>query len=326
LLGVGAVAAAAATDTKGLGKAGPALLTGGMEFARRTLLNYQRSEETAADRSAVTYLDRTKQSPKGMLTTFRRFQSALSLSGTQVDPYLQTHPMPADRIANLQALAEASPYLETLDSPQLQLRHDLMRAKIAAFTDNNAVTTQLWRKSPTGVPTAYGKAISTYLHGDLKSALAQTDALIKAMPNDAYFHELRGDILLKANHAKEAAAAYAKAVSLDPAKSGLLQVSYGQALLATGDKSSLEKAVTQLKTGLDRDKENGDGYRSLAQAYGTLGDIPDAELATAEGYFYAGGYKDAKIFAARAQQGLARGTPGWVRAQDIINFKIPAKK
>ena len=54
-----------------------------------------------------------------------------------------------DRIANLQALAEASPYLETLDSPQLQLRHDLMRAKIAAFTDNNAVTTQLWRKSPT---------------------------------------------------------------------------------------------------------------------------------------------------------------------------------
>jgi predicted Zn-dependent protease len=306
--------------------AGPALLTGGMEFARRTLLNYQRTEETAADRSAVTYLDRTKQSPKGMLTTFRRFQSALSLSGTQVDPYLQTHPMPADRIANLKALAEASPYLETLDPPQLQLRHDLMRAKIAAFTDNNAVITQLWRKNPTGVPTAYGKALSTYLHGDLKSALAQTDALIKAMPNDPYFYELRGDILLKANHAKEAAAAYAKAVSLDPAKSGLLQVAYGQALLAMGDKASLEKAVTQLKTGLDRDKENGEGYRSLAQAYGTLGNIPDADLATAEGYFYAGGYKDAKIFAARAQQGLARGTPGWVRAQDIINFKIPAKK
>jgi predicted Zn-dependent protease len=326
LLGVGAMAVGAATDTKALGKGGPLLMTGGMEFARRTLLNYQRTEETAADRSAITYLDRTKQSPKGMLATFRRFQSALSLSGTQADPYLLTHPMPADRIANLQALAEASPYLETLDPPQLQLRHDLMRAKIAAFTDSTATTTQLWRKDPTGLAVAYGKAISTYLHGDLKTALAQTDALIKAMPNNPYFYELRGDILLKANHAKAAATTYAKAVRLDPVKSGLLQVSYGQALLALGDKASLEKAVTQLKTGIDRDKENGEGYRSLAQAYGALGDIPQAELATAEGHFYAARYKDAKIFAARAQQELPRGSPGWVRAQDIINFKIPGKK
>jgi predicted Zn-dependent protease len=326
LLGVGAIAAGAATDTKELGKAGPMILGGGMDFARRTLLTYQRAEEAAADRSAIVYLDRTKQSAKGMLATFRRFQNALSLSGTQVDPYLQSHPLPRERIANLQALAEASPYRDAVDPPQLQLRHDLMRAKIAAFTQDGAATASLWRKDPTGLPASYGDAISTYLHGDLKSALAKTDALIKAMPNNPYFYELRGDILLKANHAKEAAAAYGKAVSLDPAKSGLLQVSYGAALLASGDKESLEKAVTQLKTGLDRDKDNVDGYRSLAQAYGALGQIPEADLATAEGYFYAGVYKDAKIFAARAQQSMKRGSPGWVRAQDIINFKLPAKK
>jgi predicted Zn-dependent protease len=108
-------------------------------------------------------------------------------------------------------------------------------------------------------------------------------------------------------------------------KSSLLQVSYGQALVATGDPDSMQKAVTTLKAALDRDKENVDGYRYLAQAYGTLGDIGQAQLATAEGYYYAGGYKDAKIFAARAQQVLKRGSPGWVRAQDIINFKIPKK-
>ena len=38
--------------------------------------------------------------------------------------------------------------------------------------------------------------------------------------------------------------------------------------------------------------------------------------------FTAACYKDAKIFAARAQQRLKRGSPGWVRAQDIINFKV----
>jgi predicted Zn-dependent protease len=326
LLGVGAMAAGAATDNPAIAKSGMGIGAGGAEMARRNLLSYQRTEETAADRSAVTFLERTKQSAKGMLTTFRRFQGVLSLSGTQVDPYLVTHPMPRDRIANLQALAEASPYFEAIDPPALQLRHDMMRAKIAAYTGSASTASRLWSKDPTGIPASYGDAISTYLHGNLKSALAKTDVLIKSMPKNPYFYELRGDILLRANHAKEAAAAYAKAVSLDPAKTGLLQVSYGQALLAAGDPASVQKAVTQLKTGLDRDKENVSGYRYLAQAYGTLGDIPQADLATAEGYFYGGGYKDAKIFAARAQQALKRGSPGWVRAQDIINFKIPGKR
>jgi predicted Zn-dependent protease len=325
LLGAGAMVAGAATDNKGLAQSGIGITAGGSEFARRFLLAYQRSEETAADRSAVTFLNKTKQSAKGMLTTFARFQTALSLSGTQVDPYLISHPMPRDRIANLKTLAESSPYFDAVDPPALQLRHDLMRAKIAAYTPSGVPVSKLFAKDPTGLPAAYGDAIYTYLHGNLRSALAKTDALIKAMPKNPYFHELRGDILLKANKAKDAAAAYAKAVSLDPAKSGLLQVSYGQALVAVGDQASLEKAVSVLSTGLDRDKENVTGYRYLAQAYGQLGSIPEADLATAEGYFYAGGYKDAKIFAARAQVKLKRGSPGWVRAQDIINFKIPGR-
>ena len=324
LLGVGAMAAGAATDNSGLAQSGVGIAAGGSEIARRGLLGYQRTEEATADRSAATYLERTKQSAKGMLKTFQRFQSALSLSGTQVDPYQISHPMPRDRIANLQTLAESSPYFDTADSPELQLRHDMMRAKIAAFTQGSNVS-RMFRNDPTGIPAAYGNAISTYLHGNLKSALAKTDALIKALPKNPYLYELRGDILLKANKPKDAAAAYAKAVSLDPAKSGLLQVSYGQALLAAGDAASVGKAVSALKKGLDRDKENISGYRYLAQAYGQLGEIPEADLATAEGYFYGGGYKDAKIFAARAQQRLKRGSPGWVRAQDIINFKVPKK-
>jgi len=325
LLGVGAMAIGAATDTKGIGRAGAPLMSGGMEVARRSLLIYQRTEEAAADRSALTYLERTKQSAKGMLTTFRRFQGAMSLAGTQADPYLQSHPMPQDRIESLQTLARSSPYFDATDSPQLQIRHDLVRAKIAAFTGSSATAAQLWRKEPTGLAASYGDAISTYLNGSLKSALSKTDALIKAMPKHPYFYELRGDIFFKANRPKDAAASYAKAISLDPVKSSLLQLSYGQALVATGDPDSMQKAVTTLKAALDRDKENVDGYRYLAQAYGTLGDIGQAQLATAEGYYYAGGYKDAKIFAARAQQVLKRGSPGWVRAQDIINFKIPKK-
>ena len=320
LLGAGALAAGAATNSKGLAGAGMGLAAGGGEMAQRSLLTYQRGEEMTADRSAITYLNATGQSGAGMLKTFQRFQSALSLSGAQVDPYRISHPMPQERIANLKTLVEQSPYHDKTDSADLQQRHDMMRIKIAVFTQGQGGLSRISRKKLDPLAVAYGDAMTNYLYGNPSSGLSKTDSLIKSRPKNPYFQELRGDILMKANKPADAAAAYARAVSLDPAKSGLLPVSYGQALMAVGTPDSLKKAVTQISAGLERDRENLAGYRYLAQAYGELGDIAKAELATAEGYFYGGAYKDAKIFAMRAQKAMKRGEPGWLRAQDIINY------
>ncbi|TIU29766.1 MAG: M48 family metallopeptidase, partial [Mesorhizobium sp.] len=293
--------------------------------AQRSILAYQRGEEITADRSAITYLNATGQSGMGMLKTFGRFQSALSLSGTQLDPYRISHPMPQERIANLEALVKASPYVDNVDPPTLQQRHDMMRIKIAAYMQGQAAVSRLMRKNPTSLASRYGDAQQTYLYGNPGAALTKTAALIKEQPKNPYFQELRGDILMKVNKPKDAADAYAKAVSLDPARSGLLMVSLGQALMAVGTPDSVKKAVTQLNNGIGRDKENAEAYRYLAQAYGELGQIPAADLATAEGHYYSADYKNAKIFAMRAQQKLKRGEPGWLRAQDIINY-TPSNK
>ncbi|TPI56195.1 MULTISPECIES: M48 family metalloprotease [unclassified Mesorhizobium] len=325
LLGAGAMVAGATTNSRGLAGAGVGVAAGGGEMAQRSILAYQRTEEMTADRSAITYLNATGQSGMGMLKTFQRFQTALSLSGAQVDPYRISHPMPRDRISNLEVLVKQSPYLDKVDAPALQLRHDMMRVKIAVYMEGQAAASRLMRKMQGSLAAQYGEAQSAYLFGNIATALVKTNALIKAQPGNAYFQELRGDILMKANKPKEAADAYAKAVSLDKARSGLLPVSLGQALMATGTPDALKKAVVQINNGLRRDKENSVGYRYLAQAYGELGDIPGAELATAEGHFYSGNYKDAKIFAMRAQQQLKRGEPRWIRAQDIINYKPSGK-
>jgi predicted Zn-dependent protease len=325
LLGMGAMAAGAVTNTGELAQTGAGIAAGGGEFARRGLLSYQRGEETTADRSAITYLNATGQSAKGMLTTFKRFQTALSLSGAHVDPYQVSHPMPRDRIQNLQTLAEASPYFNVKDPPALQQRHDMARAKIAVYAQGQAASSRLFRKQPDGLATTYAEAISAYQYGNPRAAAAKADALIKAQPNNPYLHELRGDALMKSNRPAEAAEAYAKAIKLDPAKSGTLQVGYGRALLATGKPDLIRKAVDALRQGLDRDRENIAGYQYLAQAYGRLGEEAEAELALAEGHYYSGNYQDAKIFAMRAQMKMKRGTPGWVRAQDIINYRQPGK-
>ncbi|MFC5386907.1 M48 family metalloprotease [Aquamicrobium segne] len=326
LLGAGAIVAGGATDNRGLAGAGIGLATGGSEAARRSLLSYQRGEEMAADRSAITYLDKTGQSGRGMLTTFQRFQSALSLSGARVDPYRISHPMPQDRISNLQTLIQKSPNYNKTDSAALQQRHDMARFKIAAYTQGQAAVSRMMSKSRGSLAAQYGDAQLTYLNGNLRSAQSKTDALLKAQPKNPYFHELRGDILMKAGRPKEAVNAYGKAIQYDQAKSGLLPVMQGQALLAIGTPDAVKQAIAQINKGLARDRENISAYRYLAQAYGMTGNVAEAELATAEGHYYSARYRDAAIFAARAQTRLKPKSPAWMRAQDIINQGKSARR
>jgi predicted Zn-dependent protease len=323
ILGVGVTVAGAATKNNGLAGVGGGLAAGGVEAATRSLLSYQRGEEMNADRSAIEYLNKTQQSAAGLLRTLKRFADALSLSGTRVDPYRISHPLPQERLSNLETLAHESPYFDKKDPPELQLRHDMARAKIAAYTIGGNVIARLFRNDPKGAGARYGMALTAFLYGSPKAALAKTDALIKEMPGNPYLYELRGDTLIKLNKAADAAAAYQKAMNLDPEKSPLLQTGFGQALLLAGKTDAAKK---QLNAALARDKDNIAAYEYLARAYGQTGDEANAELATADMHYYGGDMQQARIFAARAQRQLKTGSPGWLRAQDIINNKPTKKK
>jgi len=71
------------------------------------------------------------------------------------------------------------------------------------------------------------------------------------------------------------------------------------------------------------DDPNPQAYRILAQGYSGQNRLPEANLATAEALFLEGDIKQAQIFAKRAQVGLRNGSPEWIRAGDIVNYKIP---
>src|SRR5258708_932485 len=136
LLGVGAIAAGAATgNSNAAGQVGMAALTGPQEMIRRSMLSYQRAQEESADRAGVKFLNATQQSAKGMYTTFKRFASDMMIIASRVDPYQQSHPMPAERVAALEDLIKTNPYWDRLDPPELQARHDMMRAKLAGFLE-----------------------------------------------------------------------------------------------------------------------------------------------------------------------------------------------
>jgi predicted Zn-dependent protease len=328
LLGVGAIAAGAAKGTagSGLSDAGAAAVAGPGEMIRRSLLSYQRQQEENADRAGVKFLTMTGQSAKGMYETFRRFTNESLFAAHGADPYLQSHPMPADRVAALEQIARASPYWDKKDDPALQLRHDMMRAKISAFMERQDTVYRRYPLSNTTLPARYARAITTYLHGDLNSALAQIDGLIQAQPNNPYFYELKGQALLEGGKPNEAVAPLHKAIALSN-NAPLIEMLLGQALVATDNKAHTDEAIAILRAAVTRETEAPLGYSQLAMAYGKKGDYAEADLASAQAAYLRGDNKTARQLAARAKTRFSVGTPGWVRADDIVTAKpLPGSK
>ncbi len=326
LVGLGAmVAASRASAESGLGQVGMAALTGPQEVIRRNLLAYQRTQEEAADRAGVKFLNATAQSAKGMHETFKRFADQMLFQVKSIDPYVQSHPMPAERVAALQELAKSSPYWDKKDPAELQARHDLMRAKLVGFMERPDTVARRYPQSDQSVAARYARAIAAYKHSNLRGAVAQVDALIQAQPNNPYFYELKGQALLEGGHPAEAIAPLRRAIQTAP-QPALIQIMLAQALIATNDAKHADEAVTLLRAALQREPEAAEGYAQLAMAYGKKGDYAQADLASAQAAFTRGDVKTARELAARAKTRFPVGSPGWVKADDIVIVKTPAKK
>jgi predicted Zn-dependent protease len=239
------------------------------------------------------------------------------------DPYMQSHPMPRERVAALEELARTSPHWDKTDSPEAQLRHDFARAKLVGFTDRPDTVARRYPLSDTSLPARYARAISAYRHSDLRAAISQIDALIAASPNNPYFQELKGQALLENGRAREALVPLRKAVALAP-NAPLIRIMLGQALVATNDAALANEAISTLRTALLKDPDVPDGYRQLAMALGRKGENAEADLASARAAFVSGDIKTARELAGRARLHFPTGSPGWVKADDIYTYKPPS--
>lgn len=327
LLGAAAIAGAASSGNQVGNPAAGAIgvLTGSQELAMRNLLAYQRSEEQAADRAAVRFLNATGQSPRGMLDTFRRFASESMFLSSRVDPYMISHPLPQERVAQLETLAQESPHFERRDPPALQTRHDLMRAKLVGFVERPETVLRRYPQHDASLPARYARTISAYRQGRLTDAVAQADALIRSQPNNPYFWELKGQIQLEGGRPAEALAALRRAVSLAPS-AGLIRILLGHALLATERPGDLEEALRELTNAAQREPDAPEVFRHLATAHGRKGDLGMAAAHSANYYLLIGDYPNAHTQASRAMERLPKGSPSWLKAEDILNARPPAPR
>lgn len=326
LLGLGAMiggAMAGGDSGREIGSAGQGVLMGGNEVLMRGLTAERRSQESAADQAGLQYLNATKQSGRGMLATFERFAGQELFSDAHRDAFARTHPVATDRLARLKQLVETSPYYSVKDPPELQLRHDMVRAKISGYIEPPSVVFNRYPQSDQSLPARYARSIASFRQGagGVETGLQGVEALIGSYPNNPYFWELKGDILHKAGRSREAIGPLRRALQIHNGRATLVRVQLAQAMIQTKDAALADEAVALLRKAVQEEPDNATAHNTLGQAYYDKGLEPQSALARAQGLFYVGAVKQAQEFAKRAQAGLKPGSPDWVKADDIINYK-----
>ncbi len=324
LLGIGAMVAGARSGSADVGNVGMAAITAPQALGLNRLLAYQRAQEESADRAGVRFLTMSGQSAKGMYETFKHFADESLFSAQGANPYFQNHPMPQERMAALTELVK-TPYWAKKDPPELQFRHDMMRAKLVGFTERPGSVLARYPSTDTSLPARYARAISAYRFGDPRSAIGQIDSLIQAMPNNAYFYELKGQALLEGGHPADAIAPLRHAAQIAP-NPALIQILLAQALVATNDAKSADEAISLLHAAVSKEPEAANAYTTLAMAYARKNNLADADLASAQAAFARGDNKTARELAERAKLRFPIGSPGWVRADDIVAFNKNQKQ
>jgi predicted Zn-dependent protease len=320
----------------GAPEAGMAVSQLGQQAALGKFLAFSRAQESSADAASVQLLSRACISGKGSIAFFHKLQSQEFRYAVPQDDetaFSSTHPMTGDRIANLQADFEKDP---AWDRPPADLvagvgrdgracpayaadtedRFQRIKGKLYGYLAKPEDTLRHYPVYLTGVPARYARAYAYHKDARMDEALGEVAALLANAPDDPYFLELKGQVLLESGRPVEALAPLRRATQLT-GNNPLIASTFGHALIATEDAAHNDEAEQVLRAALSRDRENPFAWYQLGVVYGAKGDLPRARLASAEQQIMSAQPRAALQNAEFAENALPSGTPDWLRAQDV---------
>ena len=312
LLGVAAAVA-------GAGDAAFGVMAAGQQAALGKFLAFSRTQESAADAAGATYLSKAGISGHGSLEFFKKLQNQefrYGYDNSDENAFYQTHPSSGDRLARLTETYSADPAWKKPDDQSLERRFQLVKAKLNGYIAEPRVTLQTYPESDTSEPARYARAYAFHKEALMDKAMAEADALLREEPDNPYFLEIKGQILLESGKPRDALVPLRKATELT-GNQPLIATTFGHALLATEDRASYAEAERVLKAAVARDRDNPFAWYQLGVLYAAQGDTPRAQLATAEQQSLNREMPRALASAQMAQAGLPRNSPDWLRAQDI---------
>lgn len=305
----------------GNGQAAAAVASGVSSMATSRLFAFSRVQESSADQAGLAYLQAAGLSPHGLVSFMGKLADQELLPASQQTAYIRTHPLTMDRVEALQAGMDRSPHAQKADPASWAEDHARMKAKLVGFLSPERVS---WDYGDHDRTTAarYARTIAAYRQNHVQSALAGIDELIAAEPENAYFHELKGQMLVDFSRVAEALPSYKKAVALDP-RAALIRIAYAHALIESArgnDNTALNEAIGQLERARADEPRSSRVNRLLATAYGRLGEDGAAKVYLAEEALQKGERDYAKRQAQAGLAALPAGSKHRLRAQDIISY------
>lgn len=308
---LGAAAIAAGAPDAGLG-----IIAAGQQAAQGTFFSFSRAQESTADLAGASYLSKAGYSGKGSLEFFKKLQNQeYRLAIYSKNSYDRTHPLSSERINALTQIYTKDPAWSRPTDPAVELRFQRVKAKLIGYVNSkNAVT--LYPESDQSIPAHYARAYAYHLGAYPEKALSEADWLLAKQPEDPFFLELKGQILLESGRPREAIPLLRHSVKVAP-DMPMIAVMLGHALIATEDDKNFAEAKQVLKAAVNRDNDNPFAWMQLGVVYDHEGDEPRASLATAERNNLEGKPKLALSSARMAMAGIPKGTPDFLRAQDI---------
>lgn len=319
---LGMILGVAAGFAAGSSQAAVGAISGSEQIAERSYLSFSRTIESSADQAGLSFLDQAQISARGMQEFFQKLAGQELLPASSQDAYVRTHPLTQERIDNVRNHLEHSPYKDAKLSQKFYAMHERMKAKLLGYLQPETALLR-YTDNDTRLPARYARAIALYRNGQTDRALALTDNLIHAEPNNPFFYELKGQIQFESGQVDPSINNYKHANELLP-DSALLHTAYGHALLESKDQSHLDPAIQNLLEANRLEGRDPTVWHFLAAAWGRKAELTRdttyegmATYALAEEAVAQGHDKAAGQLADRAMKGLPKGSAYWLRAQDI---------
>lgn len=312
-LQIATILATAIAASQGDGQMAQAAMIGGQALTIQQQINFTRGMEQEADRIGFLLVKQAGYSPQGFVSMFDKLYQANRLNDDGSYPYLRTHPLSRQRMADMQArvglkdggsrIIKSTVVRRVPQSAAANTAHSMLKIRAKLLARQEA---EVWREAlrhaqviqQSGGPSKhiqdklssyYGAAFASLRLGDVPQAQKWVAALQSAADEQRADAQQRRQIRLLATEialqAKQPDAAL-QALGLAPQTLRPETLMKAQAYLQKGTASDVQKAAQLLRDWVAVFPKDAVAQELLAQAYEAKGQLlravgarADAELA-----------------------------------------------
>lgn len=326
--------------------AGNALMVGGQAVVAQNQLNFSRDMEREADRVGYGVMTQAGFEPQGFVSMFDKLQQASRLNDNGAYPYLRSHPLTTERIADMQSRQPlgkpgAASAAATLEHAMISARArvlsnpgiDALRASLAEADGAKLPTLT----APRQAAVLYGAALAASRLRDFPRAnqyLARLTALVRSDERAVRLSRwLEIEMALTAGDAPRAATVLSASpgrgneASADAAGARRPELFLAtQLALQAGQGASLGEAAQRLQSWVAAHPRDAQAWQLLSAVYGAQGQRLRAIRASAETQVALLDYQAAVDRFKAAQELLGQGRAGNGAADHIEASIIDTRK